>query len=62
MKIIRKRSFSSDMSPFCFQYKIEYIQGDQRVSVHLQITIQKSDAQSLFGHTIIVQSNTSFIT
>jgi hypothetical protein len=30
----------------------KYIQGDQKVSVHLMITIQSSGAQRLFDHPV----------
>jgi len=33
-------------------FYILFIQGDQEVSVHLMITIQKSGAQRLFDHPV----------
>jgi len=32
---------------------MEHIQGDQKVSVHLTITIQSSGAQGLFDHPVV---------
>ena len=32
----------------------ECIQGDQKVSVHLMITIQKSGAQTYFDHPVYI--------
>jgi len=38
---------------FCYKaYKEKKIQGDQKVSVHLMITIQSSGAQRLFDHSV----------
>ena len=33
-------------------YTYVYMHGDQKVSVHLLITIQKSGAQRLFDHSV----------
>jgi hypothetical protein len=52
LKVIRKLSFAGEISQFSFRYTIEYKQGDQKVSVHLQITIKKSGAKRLFGHPV----------
>ena len=52
LKVIRKLSFAGEISQFSFRYTIEYKQGDQKVYVHLQITIKKSGAKRLFGHPV----------
>jgi len=33
------------------------LQGDQKVSVHLMITIQKAGAQRLFDHAVLDSTN-----
>jgi len=35
-------------------FLISVTQGDQKVSVHLMITIQKSGAQRLFDHPVLL--------
>ena len=40
-----------------FIYIYIYIKGDQKVSVHLMITIQKKSAQRLFDHPVYMTSH-----
>ena len=38
-------------------YAYVYTQSDQKVSVHLLVTIQKSGAQRLFDHPVYITKN-----
>ena len=40
-----------------FTFTTSKIQGDQKVSVHLTITVQSSVAQRLFNHPVVTKAN-----